>query len=289
MRLTTKLAAHALRSVTVIPTPAALRGLGPATPEPTEVTAPTRHGDVRVLIYRPDGVANPPVHLNVHGGAFIMRRPEQDDFICKRVAADLGAVVVSPDYDTAPDVAFPVAEHQCADVAQWVLDSAAEHGWDASRLSVGGFSAGAKLAINVVQQARGRFPVAALAAVFPVVDVTPGPHDRTSPKRVPVIGPWLIKLVNSTYFADEAARTDPLASPILDDHLAEFPPTMVSTGSLDSLAVDGHRLALALTAAGVPVTHHVFRDSDHGYTHKPPLDTAGRALTELVDFLRAHL
>jgi acetyl esterase len=252
---------------------------------PDDVRVPTRHGAVRVLVYWPpggvpveDGRARP-VHVQIHGGGFYGRFPEQDDHIAAYIAAETGAVVVSVDYDVAPQVQYPVAEEQCYDVAAWVAATAQANGWDAQRISVGGESAGGKLAINVCQLAHATraFRPRALFAAFAVADVTRS--DRTSAKRMAKIGPWVQRLVSATYFADVARRTEPLASPWFDEHLAAaLPPTLILTGEDDTLAPEMDELARRLRNAGVAVTHRSFAATDHGFTHAPPVATAREAI-----------
>lgn len=266
-----------------------------AVAEPTEVRVPTRHGPVRCLVYRPPadapvpgGHARPrPVHVQIHGGGFYGRFPEQDAHIATYIASDVGAVVVSVDYDVAPQVQFPVAEEECFDVAAWVAQTGSANGWDASRISVGGESAGGKLAINVCQlaHARGTFRPRALVAAFAVADVTR--TDRTSDKRDAQIAPWVQRLVRDTYFADAARRSEPLASPLYDDELAEaLPATLIMTGEYDTLAPEMDLIAERLRAAGVTVVHRRFAGADHGFTHRGPIATAREAITLTGEHLR---
>jgi acetyl esterase len=261
-----------------------------------EIRVPTRHGMVRCLIYRPPagaplpgGIAGPPpVHVQIHGGGFFGRYPEQDEHIATYLASEVGAVVVSVDYDVTPQVQYPVAEEQCYDVAAWVHANAASSGWDARRISVGGASAGGKLAINVCQLAHtaGVFRPCALVAAYAVADVTR--TDRTSAKPSASISPALQRLVNATYFVDASRHHEPLASPLYDEHLAAaLPPTLILTGEYDTLAPEMDRLAEMLAAAGVPVVHRQFAQTDHGFTHGPPVARAREAIELIGDHLRA--
>jgi acetyl esterase len=269
--------------------PKELTKLSTGVADPVEIRVPTRHGEVRCLVYRPatTGDTTPPVYVEYHGGAFIVRTPEQDDHLCRYVAAHTGAVVVSVDYDTAPEVRYPVAEEESYDVAAWVARSGAEHGWDGGRLAVGGMSAGSKLAINVCQQARdsSAFRPLALISGYGAVDMTLTPAQRNSPKKHPAVAPWLLNLMYRTYFADPERRTEPLASPALDSNLAGFPPALVMTAELDAMAAESERFADQLTAAGVSVTRIRFHGVDHGFTHGKPVEVAVAALDAMV----AHL
>ncbi len=247
---------------------------------PVEVRVPTRHGAVRCLMYRPPNpTPAPPVHVLIHGGGMFGRYPEQDDHIATYLASETGAVVVSIDYDVTPQVQYPVAEEECYDVALWVHANAASGGWDPDRISVGGESAGGKLAINVCQLAYAgdTFRPCALVAAYAVADVTR--TDRTSSKRFAKISPALQRVVNDTYFADLARRREAIASPLFDPQLAlALPATLIMTGEYDTLAPEMDRLAQMLAAAGVPVVHRQFARTDHGFTHGPPVDTAREAI-----------
>jgi acetyl esterase len=266
--------------------------------EPAEIRVPTRHGAVRCLIYRPpsESIASerashlPPVHVQIHGGGFYGRYPEQDAHIATYIASEVGAVVVSIDYDVTPQVRFPVAEEECYDVARWVAENGPANGWDATRISVGGESAGGKLAINVCQLGHVERTIrpCALFTAFAVADMTRA--DRVSSKRDAKIAPWIQRVISETYVADASRRMEPICSPLFDDGLAAaLPATLIMTGEYDTLAPEMDRLAARLNAAGVPVVHRRFAATDHGFTHVPPVETAREAIEAIGAFLRTAL
>ncbi|WP_198083377.1 alpha/beta hydrolase [Variovorax sp. E3] len=257
--------------------------------------ASTRHGEVRCDVYRSDRVGDggtrPPVYLNFHGGAFIVREPQQDAHACRFIAATTGAVVVNVDYDTAPKVQYPVAEEQAMDVFNWIGQHGDELGWNSDEVVVGGFSAGAKLAINVCQQARDtgtRMPLGVVAC-YPALNMTlpvaarseSALKARAPGQPKPAVAPWLIRLMYDTYFVNVKRRAEALASPELDTDLASFPATLIVTGALDSVSAEAERFAASLAAHGVDVRHRQFPNSDHGMTHNMPADVAREAL-ELI-------
>jgi acetyl esterase len=289
-RASTWIAAHLTQRVLpLVPTPRSFRFATHQVDEPQCVDVPTRHGPVRCLIYWPhlaaplagtssDGL---PINVHLHGGAFIVRNPRQDEYIAHYIASEVGTVVVLVDYATAPQVQYPVAEQQCFDVVRWLRTVASRRGWDADRMSVTGASAGGKLAVNVCQQAHRAGDLALRAAVlaFPVVDLTRS--DRTSAKRHPRISPLIQRLAIDAYVADPMVRDEPLASPFFDPDLAAaMPPTLILTGGFDTLGPEGDALAAQLACRGVATTHHRFPDTDHGFTRSES-DTA-RAAMELI-------
>jgi acetyl esterase len=199
-------------------TPPIAEGLTTATlPEETSLTIPTRHGALRAVLVRP--VAHgpcrrgAPVVMQLHGGGFLNRYPEQDRHIARYLAAELGAAIVLPDYSTAPKARYPVAEEEMYDVAGWVQASGETHGWDGTKLLLSGISAGSKLAINVCQQIHsdGGMRPLAVSLVVPVTDMSR--TDRTSPIPRPAINPFVQRLVAWAYFPDAERRREALAAP----------------------------------------------------------------------------
>ena len=91
------------------------------------LTIPTRHGPVPATVYWPTaGGPRPPAYLNFHGGGFVIRHPEQDDPLCRYLAAVAGVAVINVDYDVAPQVRFPTPVEEAYDAAVWAaLDSRA--------------------------------------------------------------------------------------------------------------------------------------------------------------------
>jgi acetyl esterase len=264
---------------------------------PATISIPTRHGAVRALVYAPapadiarqeQAGQRPPVHLIAHGGAFILRVPEQEDNVARYLASEVGCYVVIPDYGVAPAVRFPVAEEQSYDAFRWVHEHGAQSGWDGDRVTVGGPSAGGKLALNVALMAidDGYYRPLAVSSEFGVADMSVPDESRTSEKKRPVVGPGLMRLVRQTYFAGADLGT-PLASPALHPRLAELPPVLIETGGLDTLKHESNALAGDLARQGVRVTQREFAGIDHGFTHAKPVDVAREAIRLLGEHLAA--
>jgi acetyl esterase len=263
---------------------------------PKRITIPTRHGKLKALVYAPvlEDIAawlalgrRPPVHLILHGGAFIVRVPRQEDNVARYLASEAGCYVVIPDYDTAPKVRFPISEEQTYDAFRWIHANGEANGWDGERVSVGGPSAGGKFALNVAQQAidDGAYLPVAVSAEYGAADISRPDSMRTSPKPNPVVPAQMMDLVRRTYFKG-ADLTSPLASPARFDRLAEFPPTLIMTAAYDTLRHEMNDLAADLAAKGVQVTHRQFDGVDHGFTHTKPVEVSREAITLIGDLLR---
>jgi acetyl esterase len=257
-------------------------------PEPRRFRVPTRHGTVRCRVHLPPGVTSPAVHVHLHGGAFVMRYPQMDDFFARFLVVEAGVAVVAVDYSVAPQVRYPVAQEQVHDVAAHLSAHGVEGtDVDGGRLSIGGFSAGGNLAASACLQARDRgtlTPRFQLLGV-PSLDVAEEYADKR-PVGTPMLGPGILDLVRATYFQDAERRTEPYASPLRAESLAGLPPTMVVTGEVDLLRREGDAYARRLTEAGVAVDHRVVPGADHYFLHP---GNARAEMGRMADAVRRHL
>ena len=100
-----------------------------------EITIPTSVAPARAVVYLPvtTGGAAPAVHVNFHGGGYVLPFIDLDDPLCGFLAAEAGVVVVNVDYVVAPQHPFPAPTRQAYEIVQWVAANGAEQGWDGSR------------------------------------------------------------------------------------------------------------------------------------------------------------
>ncbi len=165
---------------------------------------PTRHGQVPATIYHPPDAENrPPVYLNVHGGEFVVGRPEQDDPWCRYLAAHAKVVVVNPDYALAPRHRFPVAVEQIYDVLAWVASP--DRHWDNTRVCIGGQSAGGNLsaaAARLALESGGPQLELQVLHYAPLDLVTRAKHKCTPAGRKAVFKPWMGDILDTAYIPD---------------------------------------------------------------------------------------
>jgi len=253
----------------------------------------TGAGPVTCTVYRPPATTDTPapVYVNFHGGGFVVARPEQDDHICRYIAATAGCVVINVDYAVSPQRRYPTAVTQAYDVTAWVAENGAAGGWDGSRLAVGGHSAGANLTAAVCRLARERGTFSPRLQILDSapLDQVADPATKRSLVAKPLLTPQLMRIFTAAYVPDPADRALPLVSPALADDLAGLPPALVITAENDRLRDEGDAYAKALEAAGVPVTHRVFEGVDHYFTHTGPVAAGKEAVDLMAGALRDAL
>jgi acetyl esterase len=230
------------------------------------------------------------VYLNLHGGGFVAGVPEHDDSYCRRLAHNLGCLVVNLDYVLAPEHPFPAGLRQSFAVLEWLAEQAATLGIDPQRMAVGGHSAGGNLATGVANLARGhqRLRVVHQLIDYAVLDLTQDPALKVSSLDKPLLGAGLVRFFNSCYLSDSAQARDPLVSPLLATvgELQGMPATTLITAEHDILRGEGEAYAEKLRQAGVPVNERMFAGCDHMFTHLGPDDSAEQAWQLIEDGLR---
>ncbi|MDL5205061.1 alpha/beta hydrolase fold domain-containing protein [Streptomyces sp. ALI-76-A] len=239
-----------------------------------QLTVPTSVAPARATVYLPAGEspgrAAPPVHVNFHGGGYVMSLTETDDPLCRFLAAEAGVVVINVDYVVAPQHPFPAPPRQAYEVVRWVAEHGGEHGWDGSRLTVGGQSAGGGLAAAVARQAleAGGPSIALQVLHYPPLDLATGARDKRASVARPMLRPWMADVFDASYVPDERLRADPLVSPAHPSDTADLTgiaPALVVTAAHDLLRAEGESYAERLRKAKSLAEHHDVAGADHGY------------------------
>lgn len=252
----------------------------------SEITIPTTIAAARAVVYRPaEPSGATAVHVNFHGGGYVLAATELDDPLCRYIAVEAGVVVINVDYVVAPQHPFPAPPRQAFEVVQWVAANGREHGWDGARLTIGGQSAGAGLAAAVARQAleRGSPAISLQVLHYPPLDLATPVTEKHSPLPKPVLRPWMGEIFDSAYVPNPADRYDPLVSPANPRDAASLTgiaPALVITAEHDILRDEGRRYTERLRAAGALRGYHDVPQADHGYDQQQ-LDKA-RVSYELI-------
>ncbi len=221
-----------------------------------DLQLPLEGRTIPARLYAPASDRPLPVYVFFHGGGWVRGDLETADFVCRAMANRAHCLVVSVNYRHAPEHRFPAAVVDAYDATVWVAGQAAALGGNASRLAVGGYSAGGTLAAVVARLARDRHGP---RIVFQLLQapVTDGRFDTAS-YRENGEGCGLtarsMRWFWNHYAPSEADRESPLASPLRALDLSGLPPAFVVTAEYDPLRDEGEAYAARLREAGVAVT-----------------------------------
>jgi acetyl esterase len=233
------------------------------------------------------------VLVYLHGGGWVSGSPKTHRKLAHRFA-EAGYLVFNVDYRLAPEHPFPTPFEDCLAATRWAHREAARFGGDATRLAIGGDSAGGNLSAAVAGALAGEpaRPKAALL-IYGVFDFgmladlsqVAGDDPRTS-----ALAGEVVEMMTGAYLGKQRHDTllrDPRVSPLA--LASRLPPTHVVVGSADPLAVQAEALVKALAAAGVPHEHWVDEGMPHGYAQLEFLAPARPAIDRMVAFLRKHV
>jgi len=245
-------------------------GEAPQIAQVQNIEMPGPGGALRLRVYHPDPSRLLPVVAYYHGGGWVLGDLDTHDGLCRRLAHESQAVVVSVDYRLAPEHPFPAAVDDAYAALLWIAENSAQLGVLPDRLSVAGDSAGGNLAAVVAMLARDASGpvIRSQVLIYPVTDhrfetrsYTQHAEDRYL-TRDSMIWFW------NQYVPNESDRTDWRASPLRADNLANLPPALVITAAYDPLCDEGEAYAERLTVAGTRVTLTRYNGMIHGFIRR---------------------
>ena len=267
--------------------PALARLAGPPEPvdrvEDLHIEAP--RGKIPLRLYRPQANMPRPLLIWFHGGGFILGDLETCDAPLRAVANRSGCPVLAVDYRLAPEHPFPAAIDDGSAALAWAAAHLDE--FSASRIAVGGDSAGGAIATAVAMRAREEGPAIALQMlIYPDADARAGMHypswrdnngrvlDRASKDRQLAF-----------YLPSPLDRTQPFVSPASASRraLTGLPPALIVTGEFDPQRDEGESYAAHLREAGVPVALHRYPGMIHGFLQMTAkLDAAAHLIARIA-------
>lgn len=249
-----------------------------------ELQAQGPHGAIPLRLYRPLGSSETallPVLVYYHGGGWVIGDLDTHDTLCRELANGAGCAVVAVDYRMGPEHRYPAAVDDCIAATRWVYSHASELNLDATRLAVGGDSAGGNLAavVSIAARDAGDLPIAYQLLIYPATDQHRNAPSHTSNGRGYLLTTETMDYFTGHYIADPTQYKDWRASPLLHTDLARLPPALVLTAGYDPLRDEGVAYAEALTAAGNRASYVCFERQIHGFiTMGKLLDEANTAV-----------
>ncbi|KAI1268126.1 alpha/beta hydrolase fold protein [Xylariaceae sp. FL1019] len=242
----------------------------PAAVQPSFIKTYECRPDLPIRIFFPKSYdqtssQNLPTVFVVHGGAFIMGNPWDDDKLNEQFASMHNILVIELNYHKAPAHPFPTAIYDVEALMLAVFDDESLP-VDKSRIAFEGFSAGGNLILGACQlpSIREKIKPAAAIGIYPVLDQTikgeekckmrhykPGLGGGMRGKPEDFLRAWG-PMVRWSYVPVGQDLSDPLLSPILAprEHLPDH--IFLLAAELDQLSHESWRMASKLAGRPVP-------------------------------------
>lgn len=225
--------------------------------------------DIAVAIYTPPATSSAKRTgiVYFHGGGWVINYIAKYHAQLASMAKKTNSVIVSVNYQKAPEHKFPTPFNDCYEGLEWTVANADRLGIDLDRLGVGGDSAGGNLASAVALAARdrGKIKLAFQWLIYPCN----GPEFVDYPDVANADGYGLtqrgMKWLWEMYLNGAEDRKNLYAVPHAATSLAGLPPTIMITAEYDVLKADGVAYYEKLKAAGNDVVYKDCPGMIHGF------------------------
>lgn len=227
----------------------------PAAAETRDLSIDRPWGRMRARLVRPTVAKDLPVLLFVHGGGWTFGSVDTHFGSMTRLAVESGAAVLGIDYRLAPEHPFPAAIDDTRAALDTIAGGLLGDAADASRIAIGGDSAGAGITLMTVAGHEWRKRIRAVCLFYgcftPMFDTPshakfgPGGYGLTSARMRWYWGNW--------------------RGPATLPDLTGLPKLYLNAAALDPLRDETLDLANKLAEAGNDVRLDVFAGVCHGF------------------------
>ena len=269
---------------------------GPVMRETRNLQVETGAGALGLRIHRPVGVdlENAPALLYIHGGGFVFFSLDTHDRLMREYAEAGQFAVIGIDYPLAPEAKYPVALDRIVALVDWLGEHAAELGIDATRLAIGGDSAGANLALATCMKLRDATGHSAIRGILSNYgafssDVSDAAEAAYGDPDALLTQADMVYFFDH-YFVSGDQRDDPYSCPLSASDLSGLLPVLLIIPELDVLAEQSFALEARLQAAGCVVAHNVYLGATHSFLEAMSIASlAQQAIRDGASWIRKQL
>ncbi|PLB52162.1 alpha/beta hydrolase fold protein [Aspergillus steynii IBT 23096] len=248
-------------------------------------------GSIACRVYTPAGRGPFPVHINFHGGGWVLGGLQSEQAWCRSICNESSIIVIDVDYRLAPKFPFPVALYDCWAAVRWAHANANLLNLDANSISIGGLSSGGLITAVLANFARDCSPPLDLKLQLMVVPATdmryvPVSIDQAEPLTAETCAypsaiffsdlPWS-PLARESWFLNYYIGTDPAVrartlsdwrmTPVLSPCLKGLAPAHIITAEFDVERDEGIYYGEMLRDAGNQVTMKTYAGVPHAFAH----------------------
>ncbi len=230
---------------------------------------------VPVRIFTPSEDTRHLVLLFFHGGGWVTGDIDSYDGVCADMAALTDRMVISVDYQLAPEHPFPAGLEDCYAAAREIFLHSGLLDTRPEEIALIGDSAGGNLAaaVSLMARDRGEFLPTRQILIYPAVgndysDSSPFPSVRENGSGY-LLTAKRIRDYMALYRASEADQESPYFAPLTAKDLSHQPDTLIITAEYCPLRDEAEAYGERLRAAGNRVETVRMPDALHGYFSLP--------------------
>lgn len=223
--------------------------------------------DLAIRIYTPPTSGPHSGMLYIHGGGWAYFSIDFYDAQLSALSKLTDSVIVSINYQKAPEHKFPIPHDDCYSGLKWMYENSDLLSINKKRIGIGGDSAGANLAAGVVLRARDEkvCPLAYQLLIYPALGVDFYTDSYIKNGTGFGLTKRTMSWLWSLYLDRPEDWQNPYAVPLSSVDLQNLPPTIIVTAEYDVLRDDGIVYADRLSKNGVFVVHKSYSGMIHGF------------------------
>jgi acetyl esterase len=222
--------------------------------------------DLPIRIYRPNEDQNASALIFYHGGGWVMGFVDIYDAALHRLANQSGSVIISVNYQKAPEHPFPIPFDDCYATLVWAKAHGAELGIDINRIGVGGDSAGGNLAAAVAIKARDEsISLSYQLLVYPCTDRDFKTNSYSEFATDFGLSTQAMQWFWAQYLQGDQHDDNEYAAPMRANNLSGIAPAIVITAQYDPLVSDSENYCAKLKNDGAEVIYREFPGMIHGF------------------------
>jgi acetyl esterase/lipase len=223
-----------------------------------------------------------------HGGGYCSGSIASHRRMVTEAGRAAGMRTLAIAYRLAPEHPFPAAYDDALTAWRFLRNQAIP----ASKIAIGGDSAGAGLTVALIARLRDAHEELPACAwlVSPWTDLTLSGATLVTKAAVdPIVHKEYLNELVAAYLPPGVERNDPRVSPLFAD-VRGFPPTLIQVGSAETLLDDAVRFSRGAGEADVAVTLETWPHMIHAWhLWNAQLADGRRALANAGAFIRAHV
>ena len=250
------------------------------------------HADLPINIYTPEGEGPFPAIVYIHGGGWVAGTIEMTEVQHQLVGEECGAVVVSVNYQKAPEHKFPIPFDDCYATLEWVWQNSKALNIDREKIGIAGESAGGNIAAGMALKSRdvNGPKIAFQVLIYPATDHKfdyPSMIDNAKGYALSTEG---MKWYWKQYTSNPGDLENPYCRPMAAKDFSNLPNTYLITAELDPLRDEGFEYSKKLESAGNQVIYKNYPSLIHGFLLMQGfLPEARQAIQEIADAVKQFL
>ncbi|KAM0227417.1 hypothetical protein ACHAPO_011542 [Fusarium lateritium] len=265
------------------------------------VTKP--EGEITIRIYSPERPGPFPVHMNFHGGGWVLGGLNSEAAWCRHMCNEASIKIIDVDYRMGPEYVYPTAIYDCWDSVKWVLNNAAQLNINPKSISFGGLSAGGHMSAVLAHFARDEgIDIKLHLMIVPAIDMrycNPKMKQLTTEncpyesvlqlQNVPW-GPlgreqWFLKywVSQDADKLEHILNNEWIMTPVLAPNFKGLPRAHIVTAEFDLERDEGELYGQMLLNAGNHVTAKRYKGCPHAFGH---YNHPERGMTKSFEFTR---